>query len=478
MENKIHDDRLEDYVRRSFEEYEEEPASGAWERIAGDLPPAMPFRPVSRYRWRWAAMLVVALLFTAVICQRIDYEEETGNMVNFNSIEPEGQKNDFRYSEAQHSSEKPANNAPLNMPDNKSAQNPPRRIAQSSFPALTRRLPLHDLIAYDSIQNIPGAIEKMQIDRSALEMQKSGITVDSAFIFQGLAVSALPNSIAYARNYTPERLLLPLPAAHLSNKPSGWYCGLTATPNMAFERYNSPVIRPGRPVFASKQEHAEPSIDWRLFVGKKLDKHFSIESGVGFSKKTRTAIHTPRFRFDDGTIPGGQQGVEVRDFSYDLNTYSGAATVSLRVEQVDNSPVNGTEAVTLRIKTVENVQLMRVPLLAVARLGKGRLHCIAKAGLTGNFFLKSELDISARSSQNNRFRPVLGGGSYSLHYDRPGKFFAGYWISAGAEFHWGKHLSLVAEPVLSGDFPRKNALGIALPGQISTGLNIGANYYF
>ena len=96
----------------------------------------------------------------------------------------------------------------------------------------------------------------------------------------------------------------------------------------------------------------------------------------------------------------------------------------------------------------------------------------------GNFVLKNELDISARVSQNARFRPVAGRQGYAVRLSDLEKFSLGYLLSAGAEFRCSRHLSVVAEPVLMGDFARKDRQGRRLPEHISTGLNVGARWYF
>ena len=132
----------------------------------------------------------------------------------------------------------------------------------------------------------------------------------------------------------------------------------------------------------------------------------------------------------------------------------------------------------LKITTTERSEVLRIPVTAGYRLGVGRWRGSLKAGLLGNFVLKNELDISTRVSQNARFRPVAGRQGYAVQVGDPEKFSLGYLLSAGAEFKCGRHLSLVAEPVFTGDFARKDPRGQRLPEHFSVGLNVGANWYF
>jgi len=231
-----------------------------------------------------------------------------------------------------------------------------------------------------------------------------------------------------------------------------------------------------RPVFVGQSERPDVSTDWWLRVGKTMGGRFGLESGIGFSESTRTTAHTARFRFADGAIHSGGSGPgQRRNFAYDLNTYGGSASVSLRMESADASvPVADAEPVVVKISTVEQAQLLRIPLLLTYRMGAGRVHAVAKAGIVGNFFLKNELAISARASQNNRLR--FAQHTDTFVFERTDNFFLGYWASAGVEFRWNRRLSIVAEPAVSGNFARQDAQGRRLPDHLLAGVNVGVNW--
>jgi len=232
-----------------------------------------------------------------------------------------------------------------------------------------------------------------------------------------------------------------------------------------------------RPVFTNQAEQPDVTTDWWLRVGKSTGRRFGLESGIGFSENTRTTAHTARFRFADGAIhPGGPGPVgQRRNFSYDLSAWGGSASVSLRMESTDaSSPVTETEPVVVKMSTTEHTQQLCIPLLLTYRIGNGRLTAVAKAGLTGNFFLKNDLNVSARSSQNNRLRFAQSTDNFA--FERSGNFFLGYRASAGLEYRWSRRLSLVAEPVVSGNFTRKDTQGRRLPDQVLAGVNVGVNW--
>lgn len=510
MENKIHDDQLDDYVRKSFEDYEETPSGGMWDRIAGDLQPevvATPRLSFLRYRWQTAAAAAIILLVSGLVCEHFCYEQKIRDLAAGNSDKqdlqvekpPTGssrdvEKNALHNSQQQIGSsvfaEKTPKQTTAATPTNGNIQTPinsqgetlshwliQNEFSQNSNPAAQtlKKTSIQNQVLSENLNNMPASPQqKLGAEEHGVENPVAAETLASftkPADFEPLASQTfVPKTESRAQPVLRRLHIEPL------KKPSGWYVGLQSTPHFILDKAPNPVRRPGgRRVFVSRQEKPEISADWWLKVGKKLSPRLSLESGVGFRKISHTATHTPHFRFGEGMMGGGPHR---RDFTYDLNTYGGSAAVNLRMEQVDNTSVPDTEPISLRIKTSERAQLLRIPLLMAYRLGNGRLHSTIKAGLTGNFFLKNELDISARVSQSSRFQPVQGSDSHTVQLENQGKFFMGYWLSAGAEFKLSRHVRLIAEPSFSGDFPRNGASGRRLPEHFSLGLNVGANYYF
>ena len=80
MEENIHDDKLDDYIRKSFEGHEEDPASDMWDRVEGGLLPAVEtsgFRTAfRRYQWQAVAAVVILLLCSTLVCEHLYYEQK------------------------------------------------------------------------------------------------------------------------------------------------------------------------------------------------------------------------------------------------------------------------------------------------------------------------------------------------------------------------------------------------------------------
>ncbi|HMX38877.1 MAG TPA: hypothetical protein PKD78_01075 [Saprospiraceae bacterium] len=79
MEDHLHEDKLDDYVRKSFEAYEEDPAPDMWGRIEGDMPPAAPLRArrfsLWPYRWQAAAAALILVLTSTLLCEHLYFTE-------------------------------------------------------------------------------------------------------------------------------------------------------------------------------------------------------------------------------------------------------------------------------------------------------------------------------------------------------------------------------------------------------------------
>jgi hypothetical protein len=84
MEENIHDGKLDDFVRKSFEDYEEDPSSDMWNRVSGalasDAPAPQVLLSFRRYAWKLVAGLVIMALFFTLVCQHRYYQAELNRL--------------------------------------------------------------------------------------------------------------------------------------------------------------------------------------------------------------------------------------------------------------------------------------------------------------------------------------------------------------------------------------------------------------
>ena len=501
MEKDIHKDHLDDYVRKSFGEYEESPSSGMWDRIESELPAGdqekttVGYWRVFRFRWRMAAAIL--LLISGLVAEHLYYEHKLRTL-STQTVQDQPSNVTKKQERVENSTSDSAMMPGDSYHSGKTienAGNPVDDRQESTELQHSKR----DLASLTLIAPKPSGTEP------ATSFQNGTIAVVVTDILpETIAAAVLPNPVPetavpisaetatkpivpiaafdpVSRSVQPLVAPTPTIASDIQAiiRPvkgvSGWYAGLHATPRITFDYSRMPGrMQGGRPSYVSRQKEAVFVTDYWLRAGKTIHPHLSLESGIGYSAMTRSAALTPQFRFGDGIHGGGH----LRRFHYDLDTYGGATDITLAMERVDSDPISDDEPLSVQITTTEQVQLLRVPLLAALRFGPGRLKGVVKGGLVAHFFLKNELEIEARAPQNSRFQPIQGSGSYTVQREKNRRFFPGYWLSGGIEFRLSRHIGLAAESSFSGDFARTNPNGRPLPAQYSLGLNVGANYYF
>ncbi len=540
MEKNIHDDRLDDYVKGSFDDYAENPAPDMWERIERQLPEGE--RKPAWYAWRrfgWptAAALAILMLITRLVCVESYYEEK---LQKISAQEEQAAQNTVKdaapYDRATPSKtdekleDEPKAQSPANhlAPSRNTAANshttarkkqqtivqapntfargagktgnkdnlagPSNTLPESLNTGLNQRSPTAQTTGTNNVTST----QKSENQDESAPAQQRGATGAQSFTlskqpdFQTLAQKT--PALSSARLETPTALAhAPLIAHHASfnietptalatptikhKEATGWYMGVFVTPHYTVEK-TTQTVRPGpRRLFISQQERPQVSSDISLRFGKKINSRFAIESGLGYQHLNRTATHLARFEYREGQTIQNPSGAESRSFDYDLNTYGGSASVSLRMEVAGGNAPAALERVGALITSKESLQILQVPVLGVARLGQGRVKAVLKAGLLGSYLLKNSFEITAHRLENTklRFRSQDG---YTVQFSRPQRFIWGYQLSAGAEFRLTKSLSLSAAPTLSGDFQRKDPQQGKLPEQTAVGMNLGLVWWF
>jgi hypothetical protein len=536
MEENIHDDKLDDYVRQSFEDYEESPPADMWGRVAADLEPSeeapLPLVAYRRFAWQAIAATVILLLLSTLVCEHYYYEEKLRVLSEKVLFGPKNQpekekkanlaleKTTSALSTDTEPASRESSSAQLNPKEaevatanellekkkNKGSVNRlsrPENATTGLEPSVSERQPktpeptnIPQFVKGSSEQTLnytssnfsekksqtltKSAINNEEIVNELVTQVIPETTVSAIQNIQNpptaLSLFTLPTSISPLQAPAAKFPAPALVAIRPHQRSGNWYLGVHTSVLNVNQTARTPKARPGRLAFANEPENTRISSVWWLKTGKKLNAHFFLETGLGYQEMTHRARHTARFRYRDGILQG--QNPLLRNFEYDLNTYGGTAEVSMRMEQTTpGTPPSDDDPIILRIRTEERTAFVRIPLLLGYKLRSGCLSGVFKAGLLGNFVLENKIDITTRTSQHPRLRPVAGAAGYTVDLN-PEKFFLGYWVSAGAEFKLGKHLSILAEPAFMGDFPRNDSNNRQLPERFYLGLNVGVNYYF
>lgn len=489
MEDNLHGDKLDDYVRKSFKEYEETPSPDMWSRVEGAIEDPVP-KPVFwavllRMGWQLLAAGIILILSATLVCERVSHEAQIRALTQpvyspdrgVPTIEPNAETNASKLSGAQPDLHHDT--------DQHYTQDAERQSINSVVPAKPSLvLTTNSETAWDTGQ-------KINVSESSVLKEPSKTAVINAPLTDQMADVTLPSSVEInpiivpIKGFEEPKLRVPDLNAkiigssqmiHPSKTPTGWYAGIETSLMSRLGRSQTLPSRPGRPAFSSETTgSAYVNVNW-IKVGKQWNNGWHLESGLGYQQWSSAAVHYPRFRFGDGTQVGNPLGNR-RNFTYDLNTESGTAEVSLRMEQAQPGNPPDDEPVSLRIETMESSQWLRIPVLVGYQWGAHRWHGFANAGLLANVVFGQRLNIAATVSENARFKPVEGQDGYSVMLNKR-KFVPGYWLGTGVGYNICKSLRFQAEICFSGDLPRNDVHRRRLPERYMAGLNLGLGYYF
>jgi hypothetical protein len=493
MEENLHEHKMDDYVRKSFEEYEEAPPSDMWDRVEGAMEEG-PKRPsiwmtFRRMGWQLMAAGIILVLTSTLICEHLFYQEKIRQLTQLpSSVQPIGQKEhpgNIEVAEKVEKSRTVIQESDLvEKGKNEMATKKERVSSFKPKPLDSRREGMIDKDGtIPNPANLMAPIQSAQSSSASIIYHETSLmeTLEAPEPIEWRNIIVYPSELQVPSQLTvaaPELIstVVSAPIIRPSHSNSGWFSGIETSIMHVSEKAQTAVSRPGRPTFSSQSGNRSiSSITW-LKAGKQWLNPWSVETGLGYQQISKTAIHNPRFRFGDGVNSGSPQNPR-RNFSYDLSTSSGNAEVSLRMEQTTPGSTSDDEPIRLRIETAERSTWIRVPLLLGYHWGNGRWKGVVKSGLLGSFLVQNQFELSTRVSENARFKPVEGRDGYTLTLDNH-QIKMGYLASAGAGFRLGRCWQLGAEATVAGDFPYKDAFKRKLPSQLFAGVNLGLTYYF
>lgn len=484
MEKDIHNDSLEDYVKKSFRDFEETPSGDMWSRIEAELPSGEPVRRVPLflryYRWQIAAASVILLLASRLVFVQSYYEQQLRSIASYQQASGSG----YSYSatsspvpEMGSDHESQVSDAPVYKEISVASQGSVSSAVQPAGPT-----GILSEGAVGASGNFSGEIAASQ----DTHVREESNTVQQVFnqstgsfsagipLLPGLKPGAVETSNPVS---IPSAATQPVKPVWGGRK---WYVLGGVAPGRITERLMSPHPGNPGPVFASRSEKPETATSFSLRLGRAVNRNLALEGGLAYQEITRQTVHKPRFQFREGqTIPGGAgHHPEARSFQYDLNTYGGSASVTLRADVVSSNIPGENERVEAVIRSNENIKLLQIPLTAVTRIGEGRLSGVIRAGVVGNVMVSNNFEVTAYQLDNPELKPQ-NDNAYTVEFHAPKRFFPGYQVALGAEYRISERLSVSAFPVITGDFPRKDYFrGGNLPGQTMLALTAAAICWF
>ncbi len=533
MKDDLHNDRLEEFLRKSLEGHSEDPPADLWSKIAGnleppvaDLPSAAPTQLTPRLRvlrqW-WAVAAAAAVMTGLLIGQHFYFNGKIEhlnkaleqNATQLKELEQkrlvEQQPQTTLQMEAAIESQAAAQNLttaeselPSNVLQGKTQYDQPakqkREIKKSANqnykekkqvnntednapPTSIANAQNEEKSAGNPVENTAQANETKQVQKEpATAPMEEAVVAKQPDMPRTWGRKLLQLEMPELKAPTAKSII-PAIAMQGSNHVS---VGLQAMPmitslkiqDIKDNRHGGPH---GKRPKAFSPDSAKAYQSWMtgLVLETNLSPRLSIGTGVSYRAVSHESTHTICLDFEDRERGPGPANQHEHDFQYFLNTAAGTVEMAVRAESDDPAfTISEDEKVEATLRTSEHLAFASVPLYANYSFGKGRLRVLAKAGLVFNFLLDSGFEVQdIDAPQNSRFRfdrrkPQRGAPS-DLQ-----TLTASYMAGLGLEYQLSKSLSLRAEPTVMGSLTSLHNNPFIESSEFSAGLNVGVMYGF
>ncbi|NUQ22836.1 MAG: hypothetical protein HUU34_02710 [Saprospiraceae bacterium] len=470
-------DNLDDFIRRSFERYEEDPSPAFWDNLNDKLPnqPATGMALIHRFGWQIAAATVILILSSTLIAGYLHFTNKVNTLIA-GQVELKEQL---------------LNNKPI-VSDQPSTPSLPRSNSRSPV-QFHQNNPSYVIV--DQREGIPPTL---LIENQVNAISANSVNVEVSPDIKPQVEDAvaplayLPKWNILSSQFQPGTIVAKVMSPIQPVSKQGWYSGVHSTVSIMSEKLKKPGPDDNdnhhgpRRVVSSQSKLNHIVADYWVKAGKQIAPHLAFETGVGYQQFDRIAEHQPELKIRDGERvhghggPGGPShgGHDEYDFNYTLNSYAGSMDINLRMSQVDTTAMYpDDQPLDLNLTTKEHVKTLRIPLLLATHTGKGRLKFAIKGGLIANVFLQNELEVTGISSGGNRFKrsdpdePVA-------QKESTQRYGLDFVLAAGAEYRLNNKLSVLAEPTFSASLALQNNNLAPAPSYQTAGINIGLNYRF
>lgn len=505
MNDDLHKDDLDDFLQKNLSSYSENPPDALWAGIEAGLPaggPAPAGGVVYTYRW-WLTVAAAGLigLFT---CQHLYYRNQLDalkqQITQQNSrIVPEKSPTARKSAATEpggapipgsgESSEIRQSQLPPTTPNTgiASSAGPADRLAEPRNPDPNAGLPPAGHSAQTEQQ--PGAPETGlslpgRLEQTGPSTREPLVSADMPPAVSGAAMRAVEpipgrGGLLQIPAQHPDLSVMPIPRF---KTPGRWsieaHTALLAQRNRITAQKTVPA--PGG-FKTFREDRSSQGTSWYsgINLGRRINRHFSLQSGLNYQYTTLSASHQAKLQFGDrdNDPHHGHGGPPPKDhdhdFTYQLNTSSGQLEVSFRVTEVDSTiHIPDQEDIELAISRREDMQFLSIPLLAKFDAGRNRIRFHLKGGVLADILVKRQNAITDIQCLNPRLM---------IEQNVPPKasnsglkaVSLSYLASAGVDIGITPSLSLELEPVLIGGLTARQKDTNISASRTAAGLNVG-----
>lgn len=519
MSDDLHKDKLEDFLKKAFEEYSDQPAGDLWDRIEQDLPPEPKRRRAAWLFWTLGSLLLIVAGFvlqhfyfkkqikqveTEIRQSQALIDDLEAQLRRSKAYTPESVSPAESMKESAAPTTEPNQFLPANIPPHRKEQEPEavenernmKTTAEKSSELVDGNATSKDTstAAEKIVDHYIDSMENSQ--EQAAEVEPSKVEIPAIIVPEREAFAGETNDTLTESQETlnPENETVEIVAEALPNQDfpamplaaatqkKGFIIGANVMPSWTWqsvkpENNNLPPPPPGRPRIDDGLQNPAEGYAFGIMAGYAFDKQWSVWSGLQWQNQTLHATHKPRLPHRIGKCPepGGSIARNC-EFEYDLFTSGGEAQISLRVEQVDTMrPIPRDELVNLELKTTHRSTYFSVPFLAKYTFGTGRWHGNLRTGFIANFLTDTKLTVDQIESLNVNFRPNLRKPP-SGKIETTKKTSFDLVLGAGLEYEWGDRFFVSLEPTFSAQLTDRNASRMFKTSGYALGLSAGIFY--
>lgn len=506
MEENLHNDKLEEFLKRSLDGHSEDPPGDLWSKIAANLEPPVtvptpaPTALKVRFLQHWWAVAAAAAVVSGLFIGQHFYFSN-----KIEQLSKELEQNNTQLEQLEQRKLTDTNPVEINAPAEATEPASANQINRQSSSAgqgsvagtkkgasanvANQLMKVNEPFSEDGngqqhIEQQTKANELVQLQATKLEAQAPAEAVqdrvsDHADLQKMWLKRLAPLEQAASTNHT----VAAVPPIDPLKNSGKFKVGVNAMPmvsrgNIKAVKHDGQMQFP-RKSFDQKVNTTAQAWMAGMAVEAAMTPRLSVGTGINYQTVDYEATHELSLRFDDRRHNPGHPGNErEHDFQYYLNTAAGSVEIEVRADSDDPAQsIPDNEMIAAEVSTSQRLSYLSIPFYANYSLGKGRLRALAKGGIMLNFLQDNEFTVGTIKSLNNRFdfrqKEQQRGRPNDLQ-----SVTVDYIAGVGLEYRMNQTMSLRLEPTVIGSLTSLHNNPRIESSEISAGLNVGMTYSF
>ncbi len=437
MGENLHNDKLEQFLRESLSNYQENPPDAIWEDIEAGIPPTRAIWPYRKLFWwigTFAVICILLLIFQYNYfhqqIEKLKYQvqqkaiaeenkpalfEETETDVNLPSTDKtkveQGDRQKTQGKEEQLYKEK-TNLGKVN--NNRGAAATSNSYDQPAMPGTSTDGAPPSVSSVKEINNRNQTTKVGQlIDQGPESGKRQEAETKLLIPFIPVADANSDSQATSNQEYTSRFG----PPGHLSLKEQlrgisipVYQMEKEATRPRVRKRFEMPPIfldftagafhldhqlkikenswpNPDIPIAENAEASVAAVSNWGIQIGLRLNSGFSVISGILWQNYSIENEHTTALKKEDRlghNLPSTPD--QELNYQYQLNSFPGVIDVSLSLRQNnDDYVLNDSETFEVAVQTRQEIRTITIPVILEYQLGKSRLRATVRSGFMLNF---------------------------------------------------------------------------------------------